>query len=85
MIEKKKNELLRLKREYDSLVIDNVSVKVGNCVPNNVFNVDYRALEQENLRSNKSLVQRADEQMGNLGLFAEKRSTKFGQFPIRGR
>ncbi len=72
VIEKKKNELLRLKRENDSLVIDNVGVKVGNCVPNSVFNIDYRSLELENLRSNKSLVQRAEEQMGNLGLFAEK-------------
>ncbi len=53
-------------------MIDNVSVKVGNCVPNSVFNVDYRALELENLRSNKSLVQIAEEQIGNLGLFAEK-------------
>ncbi len=37
VIEKKKNEMLRLKRENDSLLIDNVCVKVGNCVPNSVL------------------------------------------------
>ncbi len=36
-----------------------------------IFDVDYRALELGYLRSNKSLVQRAEEQMGNPGLFAE--------------
>ncbi len=70
--------------KHDSLVIDNVSVKVGNCVPNSIFNVDYRALEMENLRSNKSLVQRVEEQMANLGLFAEKDQQHLASFQLEG-
>ncbi len=84
VIEKKKNELLRLKRKYDSLAIDNVSVRIANCVPNNVFDIDYGALELENLQSNKSLVQRATEQMGNLGLFAERDQQSLASSQLEG-
>ncbi len=59
VIEKKKSELLRLNRKMESLT--RYYRQVGNCVPNNVFDVDYRALELENVSSNQSLVQSAEE------------------------